>query len=567
MGKKLTKEEVIERIKEVHGDTISLVGDYKNANTSTTFRCNAGLGHPDWNAKTSNVINKGSGCMLCSTKQTHSKQKKSIDDAQKELDEKYKGSISIVKYGGAKNKSVFHCNRLLGHKDWEGNLYSLIYDGKGCPECKKLNYYRNKEPLVKNEVYKYSNGEISMVGTFRGNNVKTKFRCNKGLGHKDWEATPGQVLKGRTCHECHKFGKKLAKEYYKEFLEAHKDGNVSLVSNYVDNDTYVELQCNIDSTHPSWKTSPYNGLKHNSRCPICTNKAQGEKQRNPDSYYIKKALPYVFGRGAILGIIRSKGSNGKEHAQLRVICSKCGNEWELPLSNLMHGQWCYNCASPRLESLVANVLEVNEIEYKREYSVIVDGEVNRLDFIIQDTPRGDFVIEADGRQHWDKDSNYYRDNYPIKDAQKNEWCKNNGYTMLRIDSDNTSLPHLIEIMEDNMGYSHMNKPSITRCPSFKREHEIANYYLNHSSNETCIKYHVVRATVEREFKRVFGVAKKDYLIPSEKDVAEYYLNHSVKETMNQFSIGSSSVTRFFRRYFKCTKGEYLKEMGKNNAGN
>lgn len=561
MGKQLTQEQVKEKLKEVHGNTISLIGDYKNSNTKVKFRCNAGLGHPDWEATTANVINGGSGCRLCGIKRAHDKVRKTLNNAQDELDRKFNGSITILKYMGARGISTFRCNAGLGHSDWEGSLYSLL-NGVGCPECNILSHRMSIEPQIKERVYEYSNGAISMIGKFRGYHENTKFRCNAGLGHPDWEATPASILSGRkACHECRSFGVKSPKQYYDDFLRKHPEGNVSLVNNYVNNETEVELKCNLHSNHPNWKTSPYSALVHYKYCPICTNNNRGNNHRKPDSYYIREALPHVFGRGAILKVVRSK----RYTTQLKVVCSRCGNEWCLPLSNLKQGQWCPKCIASRLENLVANILEVNDIQYTREYSVTVDGCVNRLDFVIPITPRGPYAVEADGRQHKDKNSNYYRDNYPIKDAQKDKWCEDNGYTMLRINSDNTTLPELMSIIKENLGYKSLQEPSITRYPTFKRDSEIAHYYLSHSSEETSNKYHVVRATVERRFKEIFGKAKKDYLAPSEKEVSEYYITHSVKETMNRFAIGNASVTRFFRRQFGCTKKEYLEEMKNINA--
>jgi len=515
LSRKLTRKEIIEQIKSVHGNELSLVGDYDGLQVKTEFKCNKGLGHPNWYSKPCNVIHRGSGCPMCSNKRVHDNQKKPLSIIKKEISAKYNNDISIVKYTGSRSKSIFHCNKGLNHPDWECAYYTL----NGCPECNKMNYYVKREPIIKNMIYKQSNSTISMVGKFKGNNVRTTFRCNKGLGHPDWEATPGKILRGGICHKCHSFGRRPADDYYEEFLENHKDGNVSLVAPYIDNYHPVELKCNIHKNHPNWKVRPYDGLHKNKYCPICWCSIQSKMQRKPDSYYIKSALPYIVGKGAILGIIRVRGLNGagKEHTKLKIVCSKCGNVWYPSLNNLKRGNWCHNCVSSVSERLIAGILEVNHIEYEREYSVIVDGNVNRLDFLVPKTPKGAFVIESDGNQHHKKSCKLYWDRYPVKDAQKDKWCKDNDYTMLRINSDKYTLPELINIIQDSMGYYNLVSPSITGCPISKSVFEIPCYYLNNSAEKTSEKYHITTTTVKNKFKRVYGMSKRDYIKEMKSD--------------------------------------------------
>ena len=59
MDFRLTKEQVNDRIVD---RGLVLIGDYINAATKTTFRCDKGH---EWEASPDNVMNAGTGCPIC----------------------------------------------------------------------------------------------------------------------------------------------------------------------------------------------------------------------------------------------------------------------------------------------------------------------------------------------------------------------------------------------------------------------------------------------------------------------------------------------------------------------
>jgi hypothetical protein len=58
----LTRADVVDRIKAIHGDRVVLVGEYKNAFAKTQFKCDKGH---CWETKTASVINNETGCRRC----------------------------------------------------------------------------------------------------------------------------------------------------------------------------------------------------------------------------------------------------------------------------------------------------------------------------------------------------------------------------------------------------------------------------------------------------------------------------------------------------------------------
>jgi len=65
MPKRLTEEEVHERIKEKHGDKLRMTGGYERAGKNANFECNV-CGH-QWTTTPASVLG-GSGCSKCADK-------------------------------------------------------------------------------------------------------------------------------------------------------------------------------------------------------------------------------------------------------------------------------------------------------------------------------------------------------------------------------------------------------------------------------------------------------------------------------------------------------------------
>lgn len=65
-GRKFTFEEALERVREVHGDSITLL-DYRGSDsrTKSTFRCNTHEEHPDFELRFDHCIYSGVGCPVC----------------------------------------------------------------------------------------------------------------------------------------------------------------------------------------------------------------------------------------------------------------------------------------------------------------------------------------------------------------------------------------------------------------------------------------------------------------------------------------------------------------------
>lgn len=85
---------------------------------------------------------------------------------------------------------------------------------------------------------------------------------------------------------------------------------------------------------------------------------------------------------------------------------------------------------------VRNLLYSNNVPFQQEYSVIINGRTHRFDFLVYKDNGLKYFIEYDGEQHfkpvkqWGGEAGLKE--RQARDKEKNEWCKSNGYELIRI---------------------------------------------------------------------------------------------------------------------------------------
>lgn len=120
---RFTKTSINEKLRS---SGITMIGEYVDANTKTTFRCD---NDHEWITRPSYIINVGCGCPVCSDR--------SLTKDQINLDIEDRGISLIGDYTTAKSKSIFQCDQ--GHT-WEASVTSVKNQGSGCPYCSVYGY-------------------------------------------------------------------------------------------------------------------------------------------------------------------------------------------------------------------------------------------------------------------------------------------------------------------------------------------------------------------------------------------------------------------------------------------
>jgi hypothetical protein len=183
----LSKDIVNQRISD---RGIRMIGDYINTNTKSKFKCNCGN---EWESTPSNII-KGNCCPVCSLKAKADNLRLSKEIINERL---FDRNISLVgDYIDSGTKAEFMCSE---YHTWKATPASVIH-GCGCPVCSKNS--RLSKDMVNRRLFE-SNRNIEMIGEYTNANALSEFKCTCDY---TWQSTPGNIMAGKGCPRCAKYG-------------------------------------------------------------------------------------------------------------------------------------------------------------------------------------------------------------------------------------------------------------------------------------------------------------------------------------------------------------------------
>ena len=154
-----------------------------------------------------------------------------------------------------------------------------------------------------------------------------------------------------------------------------------------------------------------------------------------------------------LVVLEKTDKRNHEHIIWKCKCD-CGNICYVSSNSLNIGDThSCGCIRSKGEQKIINILNENNIrfELEKKFSNCKFVDTNacaRFDFYL---PNYNLLIEYDGKQHFESNKNGWFDSSSVeqikkRDSYKNEWCKSNGYKLIRIsykDYDNIDLKMLL----------------------------------------------------------------------------------------------------------------------------
>ena len=194
MGKKLTKDEFIERAKKIHGDKYDYSKvEYVNNSTKVCILCPI---HGEFWQKPEKHL-RGHGCSMCCKTGIKSSTKEFIEKAKKVHGEKY--DYSKVEYVNNHTKVCIICP--IHGEFWQipnshlnGNgCYTCSYIKRGNDKKTTLDEFIKKAKEIHGNKYDYSKVEYINAWT------KVCIICPK---HGEFWQTPHQHLSGHGCFKC-----------------------------------------------------------------------------------------------------------------------------------------------------------------------------------------------------------------------------------------------------------------------------------------------------------------------------------------------------------------------------
>lgn len=187
-----THEEYIREMKEIHGDTIEVLGKYYNNATKVPLKCNI-CGH-EWTSVYRNTVTLGYGCKRCG----RNKRRKSQENYVSEVKDRFGDRIEIL--GEYVNNSTPILTKCHEHDIvWEARPTDLLRS-HGCNQCRTKVIRRSHEEYV--EIMKEMHPNIEVLGKYVNTTVKVELKC-KVCNHI-WSAAPANSITGSKtgCPAC-----------------------------------------------------------------------------------------------------------------------------------------------------------------------------------------------------------------------------------------------------------------------------------------------------------------------------------------------------------------------------
>ena len=248
-------------------------------------------------------------------------------------------------------------------------------------------------------------------------------------------------LKGNRCPICNKKrletkelnpNYKSPEEVYKQIEELYPDGEYRLESEYKNNKlkgTFIHTL--EDGTSHTFDMRVGDFLNNNLRCPKCS----GVYNYKPDEFreIINNMLKDTKDEDKYLVIGNYKNNNTK----IDFLHKDCGRTFSMRPDDFKNGgQRCPFCSSSKGEEDIEFYLKKNNISHIRGYTFddCRDKRVLPFDFaIFNESNQLELLIEFDGRQHFEPI--YGKESFEtciLHDMMKDEYCKKNNITLLRI---------------------------------------------------------------------------------------------------------------------------------------
>lgn len=239
------------------------------------------------------------------------------------------------------------------------------------------------------------NKNIEVLSTYVKAKEKIKVKC-KICGH-EWEATPNNLLRGRSCPKCKT--EKIKKSRLKTLEQFIEEAN--LIHNfkydyskfeYVNSNTKGIVICPI---HGEFEVNPGNHLS-GKNCPQCALEKRTKLRASTTEEFIKKAK-LIHGNKYDYSKVKYTNSNTK----VLIVCPEHGEFLQDP-SNHLSGCGCPICKQSHGETFISIFLKNNNLEFKSQYQIDIDKSINNsgkafIDFYI---PSINLFIEYNGIQHY-----------------------------------------------------------------------------------------------------------------------------------------------------------------------
>lgn len=414
--RKKTHEEYVAEL-AIKNPNIEVIGKYINTNTKILHKCL--IHNIYWELKPSSAL-QGCGCRICKKEKFHKSNTKTHEQYVEEI-KKVSPNIEVIeKYIGAKTPIKHYCKK---HNILWNPLPTNVLKGNGCVECGKEKIVEKNRKTHEQYIQELNlaNPKIKVIDTYIDSFTPILHKCL--IDGYEWYTAPANILSAKGCPKCSGNIKKTQEEYIEEVENINP--NIEVMDEYINMKTPILHKCKIHNIQ--WITSP-SSILQGCGCQKC----------GKEKLYVNKAKTHEEYIKELKRINKNIIPIGKYINSITPILHKClidNYEWNARPGNVLLGNGCPKCNNSKGETQVCLWLDNHHIIYEsqKKFKDCCDIKPLPFDFYL---PNHNIAIEYDGEQHY-RPVKYFGGNNAFNrtikhDRIKNEYCKNNGISLLRI---------------------------------------------------------------------------------------------------------------------------------------
>ncbi len=302
----------------------------------------------------------------------HEKKRKRDFEKRKDCEKKGISLITIYDYYPSKKKQPFKDNcyvytdslnepgykrlielvQILLSKIGINNI-DLNWNQIAAEAYKECRYNANLQFKIK---LKEINPNIEPLEEYKGSSIPILVN-NKKCKHPAWKATPSGLYSGHGCPICaHEIVARKLTHSHNQFLNELKKVNINIIvlGIYRHSKEKILVKCKICNNE--WYTTPHSLLR-GSGCPKCGRREANKKMTMSHEEFIKR-IQKINNKIEIIG--KYTGA----HNKIKILCLKCGKEWETEPKTILKGHGCPNCYGNRRKTPEEFRTEMSKINKK-----------------------------------------------------------------------------------------------------------------------------------------------------------------------------------------------------------
>ena len=438
MGKRLTREEFIEKAKKVHGDNYDYSKvEYINNKTKICVIC---LEHGEFWVTPRNHLSGQGKCPHCYP--NHYTTEKFIEKAKKVHGDKY--DYSKVEYVDAFTKVCIICSI---HGEFWAKPY-IHLGGSECPKCAYRSYKKTRNEFIEDARKIHGNKYDYSKVEYINNATKVCIICPI---HGEFWTKPYIHLGGAECPKCtHKSIAYTQEEYLQKIKEVHGNKYDYSKVKYINNHSPIIIICPI---HGEVSIIAGNLLR-GSNCPKCGKDSSALMRTKSTEKFIEDAKKV---HGDKYDYSQVEYINNK--TKVRIICPIHGEFQIRPDMHLFHRNGCPQCSSMKnvQETLLFEHIQKQFPDLSFKHSVRGIDWLGLLELDIFDEDNK-IAIEYQGIQHFLPNDRFGGINEWKKqcerDIRKIHLCAENNIALFHFSydkqSNNYNVPYKVYTSEDEL---------------------------------------------------------------------------------------------------------------------